>query len=61
MDNRQDNPVSKGSVVVPVSSTDVNPAYDAVKYTQEKENYEKLSRYMLLYIVLYDGKIWRVL
>ncbi len=40
MDNRQDNPVGKGSVVVPVPSTEVNPAYDAVKYTQGEDTYE---------------------
>ncbi len=31
-DNRQDNPDGKG--------TEVNPAYDAVKYTQGEETYE---------------------
>ncbi len=41
-DNRQDNPGGKGSVKVPVPSTKVNPAYDAVKYTQlqGEETYE---------------------
>ncbi len=33
-----DNPDGKGSV--PVPSTEVNPAYDAVKYTQGEETYE---------------------
>ncbi len=36
--NRQDNPDGKGSV--PVPSTEVNPAYDAVKYIQGEETYE---------------------
>ncbi len=30
----------KGSVAVPVPSTEVNPAYDAVKYTQGEDTYE---------------------
>ncbi len=40
MDNRQENPVGKGSVKVPVPSTEVNPAYDAVKYAQGEDTYE---------------------
>ncbi|XP_064397187.1 neurotrypsin-like isoform X2 [Halichondria panicea] len=42
-DNRQDNPDGKGSVTVPVPSTKVNPAYDAVKYTQGEETYETVN------------------
>ncbi len=40
MDNRQDNPVGKSSVKMPAPSTEVNPAYDAVKYTQGEDTYE---------------------
>ncbi len=30
----------KGSVTVPVPSTEVNPAYNTVKYTQGEDTYE---------------------